>query len=156
MRNIFLEKSYPNCGGETSPRPFSGKLNWAYLWIYSLKCYTVCFYRVTSWGLSKYTKTKLRTTCFHLILTFFETVSLPHFPYNFWKKVFLLLCSINWQNFIVWLPLLCEILDNMCIAIVCKTGCDVMNFEFILIFLIKPFFLHHQNVVTKTLISWRR
>ena len=27
---------------------------------------------------------------------------------------------IDWPNFIVWLPLLCEILDNMCIAIVCK------------------------------------
>ena len=27
MRNIFLEKSYTKCGGETSPRPFSKKLN---------------------------------------------------------------------------------------------------------------------------------
>ena len=26
MKNIFLEKSYTKCGGETSPRPFSGKL----------------------------------------------------------------------------------------------------------------------------------
>ena len=26
MRNIFLEKSYTKCDGETSPRPFSGKL----------------------------------------------------------------------------------------------------------------------------------
>ena len=26
MRNIFLEKSYAKCGGETSPRSFSGKL----------------------------------------------------------------------------------------------------------------------------------
>ena len=25
MRNIFLEKSYTKCGGETSPRPFSEK-----------------------------------------------------------------------------------------------------------------------------------
>ena len=24
MRNIILEKSYTKCGGETSPRPFSG------------------------------------------------------------------------------------------------------------------------------------
>ena len=28
-----------------------------------------------------------------------------------------------------WLHLLCEILGNMCIAIVCEPGCDVMNFE---------------------------
>ena len=26
IRNIFLEKSYTKCGGETSPRPFSEKL----------------------------------------------------------------------------------------------------------------------------------
>ena len=26
MRNIFLEKPYTKCGGETSPRPFSEKL----------------------------------------------------------------------------------------------------------------------------------
>ena len=25
MRNIFLEKSYSKCGGETSPEPFSEK-----------------------------------------------------------------------------------------------------------------------------------
>ena len=25
IRNIFLEKSYANCGGETSPRPFFKK-----------------------------------------------------------------------------------------------------------------------------------
>ena len=38
----------------------------------------------------------------------------------------------------------------MCIAIVCKPGCDVKNFEIKPIFLIKPFFLHDQKVVTKT------
>ena len=66
--------------------------------------------------------------------------SLPawsHFPHNFWRKIFILICSINWPNFIVWLLLLCEVLGNMCIAIVCKPGCDVMNFEVNLTFLIK-------------------
>ena len=57
---------------------------------------------------------------------------------------------INWPNFIVWLRLLCEILGNMSIAIVCKPGCDVMNFEDNLIFQIKQFFLHDQKVVPKT------
>ena len=38
----------------------------------------------------------------------------------------------------------------MCIAIVCKQGCDGLNFEVNLIFLIKHFFLHDQKVVTKT------
>ena len=41
--------------------------------------------------------------------------------------------------------LLCKISGNMCIAIVCKPGCDVMNFEVNLVFLIKPFFLHGQK-----------
>ena len=64
--------------------------------------------------------------------------------------MFLLLNSINWPNFIVWLPLLCEILGNMCITIVYKTGCDVIDFEVNLIFLIKPFYLPNQKVVIKT------
>ena len=51
----------------------------------------------------------------------------------------------------VWLPLLCEMLRNMCIAIVYKPRCDVMNFEVSLIFLIKPFFLHDQKSREKNL-----
>ena len=79
-----------------------------------------------------------------------ELVTLPHFLHNFWRKVFILLCSINWRNFIVWLLLLCEILGNMCIGIVCKPVCDVINFDVNLIFLIKLFFLHDQTAVRKT------
>ena len=37
---------------------------------------------------------------------------------DFWIKICLLLYCINLPNFIVWLPLLCEILSNMRIAIV--------------------------------------
>ena len=33
-----------------------------------------------------------------------------------------------------------EILHNMCIAIVCQPGCNVINFEINSVFLIKPFF----------------
>ena len=43
------------------------------------------------------------------------------------------------------MPLLYEILGNMSIAILGKPGCDVMNFEVNLIFLIKPFFVHDQS-----------
>ena len=42
MKNVFLEKSYATCGGENIPRLFFKKQNWAYLWINSLKFYTVC------------------------------------------------------------------------------------------------------------------
>ena len=67
-------------------------------------------------------------------------VSPPHFVYDFSRKMFLMLHSINWPNFIVWLPLLLEILGIMFIAIVCFPGCDVIDFEINLIFQIKPFF----------------
>ena len=46
-------------------------------------------------------------------------VSPAHFVYDFSTEIFLMLCSINWPNFIVWLPLLLEILGNMYITIVC-------------------------------------
>ena len=39
LRNIFLEKSYTKCFGETFPRPFSKKSKLAYLWINILKFY---------------------------------------------------------------------------------------------------------------------
>ena len=35
------------------------------------------------------------------------------------EKMFLIIFSINRLNFIVWLPLLLEILANMCITIIC-------------------------------------
>ena len=72
MRNIFFEKTYTKCGGEAIPRPFSKNQSWAYLWINSLKFYTVCFYCNPSWGLSKYIGTKLQTTCIYLIKTFLK------------------------------------------------------------------------------------
>ena len=65
--------------------------------------------------------------------------SVPDFMYNFFKKMFLMLYSVNWPNFIAWLTLLFKILVNMCIAFVCQPGCVVIDFEVNLIFLIKPF-----------------
>ena len=67
-------------------------------------------------------------------------VFLPHFMNNFSWKMFQILYSINWKSFIVWFPLLLEILGSMCIAIICYPGWDVINFEINLIFLIKQFF----------------
>ena len=67
-------------------------------------------------------------------------VSPPHFVDDFPRKMLLVLHSINWPNFIVWLPLLLEILGNMCITIVCWPGCDVIKFEIDLIFLMKLFY----------------
>ena len=64
MRNIFLEKSYTKCDGETIPTPLSKKSKLSYLWINSLKFCGICFDCMPSSGLSKYIGTKLRTTCF--------------------------------------------------------------------------------------------
>ena len=44
-------------------------------------------------------------------------VSPAHFVYDFATKMFLMLYPINWSNFTARLPLLLEILGNMCIAI---------------------------------------
>ena len=63
MKNIILEKSYAKYGGETSPRRFSGKLKLS-ISLDMLKLYTVCFYCISNWGLSKYIETKLQNTCF--------------------------------------------------------------------------------------------
>ena len=58
--DIFLEKSFTKCDGETIPRPFFkiSKLK---------KVYTVCFYCMPSSTISKYTEAKLQTTCVYLI-----------------------------------------------------------------------------------------
>ena len=89
-----------------------------------------------------------------------------HLVPDFSRKIFLKLCSINWPNFIAWLPLLLDKMVEcwinvwlngwvfgydlnefeshcshlMFIAIVRWPGCDVINFEITLIFLIKLFF----------------
>ena len=54
-------------------------------------------------------------------------VSLPHFEYDFSRKMFPIWCFINSPDFIFWLPLLFEILCNMCIVIVSYPACDAIN-----------------------------
>ena len=51
------------------PGPFLGNQKWPCLWINSLKLFTVCFYWVICWRLSKYIETKLQATCFYLKLS---------------------------------------------------------------------------------------
>ena len=60
-------------------------------------------------------------------------VSSVYFVYNFSRNMFLMLYSINWPSFIVWLPLLLEILGNISDQAV---------------------FIHAQKLKTKTEISW--
>ena len=62
-------------------------------------------------------------------------------------KMFLLLYSITWPNFIVWLPLLQDILGNIFNVIVSQVVKP--SFEINIIFLIKRFLLHDQKIKTK-------
>ena len=78
-------------------------------------------------------------------------ISPAHFVHDFSTKMFPMLYFINWPNFIVWLPLLREILGGMCTATVCSPGCDVINFKINMIFLIKPFFIYDQKGQDKNL-----
>ena len=52
MRNIFLEKSYKECGGETIPRSFSIKSKLSISPDQSKVSYN--FFYMPSWGLLKY------------------------------------------------------------------------------------------------------
>ena len=69
-----------------------------------------------------------------------EQASAPNSGYDFSRKVFLMLYSVNQLEFTVWLLLLLEILDNMCIVVTCSSVCDVINFETKLSVLINPFY----------------
>ena len=156
MINIFLEKSCAKCGGETIARPSSKNWKLDIFPIDGLKFYTCCFFLCQIEGYSNILTLSCRPFVFCLILSFFkkqkgglELFSLSHFLHDFWRKTFILLCFINCPNFIAWLPFLCEILGNTCIAIVYEPGPDVINFEINLIFLIKPIFLNDQKVKTK-------
>ena len=124
----FLLKNHTqNVVKKLFPDSYLKSQNWAYLWINIVKFKTVCFYFTLIWGLSKYSEIELAAD--HLLLpniklfkktiSSLELISLPHCLHNFWRKIFLLLYSINWPNFIAWLPLIREILSNMCIVIVC-------------------------------------
>ena len=59
----------------------------------------------------------------------------------FSRKMLNILYPINWPHFIVLLPLVLQILGNICIAIACSPGCHTMSIklEISLLFLIKLF-----------------
>ena len=125
--------------------------NWAYLWIPHFIQFVLLYGELGTFEIY-WNQAADHLLLPHINLFFFlkkkkrslELVSLPYFLHDYLRKIFILLYSINWPNSIIWLPLLRQILSNMCIVIVCAAGCDVN-----LIFLIKPFILHDQKVKTK-------
>ena len=116
MRSTFLEISYTKYGGETIHKPFSKNSKFSIS--LDLGFYNVYFYCMSSWGLSKYFRKSCRFHAFTSLKAFLknkrnlELVSLASFLHNFWKKIFLLLYSINWPYFNCWLSLLHEIFIN--------------------------------------------
>ena len=72
MRNIFAEKSYTKCGGETIPRPFSKRLKLSIFLDQESKVLYSLFLSYAKLRTSKYTETKLQTICFYLIQYFFK------------------------------------------------------------------------------------
>ena len=129
MRSIFLEKSYTKCGRETSPRP---PLDQQYEISYSL---LLLYIKVEEY------QNILKN---HFLLPQnkrgLELISLSHFLHDFSRKIFLTLYSINWPNFIAWLPLLQEILCNIIfLVIIYFPVYDVINFEITLAFLSSHF-----------------
>ena len=118
MRKAFIQNSCKKWGRETSSRSL------------------FVFWERFIWDKSKWSAADLLEK---------GLVSRSQFVYDFSGKMFLILYSINWLNFIVRLFLLLETRGNVCIAVVYFPSCNVINFEINLIFLIKPFFYMTKN-----------
>ena len=117
MRNIFLENHFKNVWEKLFPDSFLKNQNQAYLWINSLKLYTVFFIVCQVQDYQNILKLSCRPL-FKKTKIGPELVSLPYlsmiFEENYLSRNILLP-----PDFIVWLPLLHEILGNICIVIVC-------------------------------------
>ena len=69
---FFSKNHAQNVVEKLVPGPSMKNYKCPYLWINGLKFYTVCFYFMANWELSKNIETKLQNTCFQLILSFFK------------------------------------------------------------------------------------
>ena len=98
MRNIFLEKLCAKYGGETSPRSFSEKLKLSISstqWPKVLYCLFLLHLKWRAIEIYWNEAADLHIRLFKKIKRGLELISLPHFLPNFWRKIFLLLYSIN-------------------------------------------------------------
>ena len=69
MRKIFSKNHTQKVVEKLVPDPFLENKNSAYLCINSIDVYTVCFYCIPSWVLSKHIEIKLQATWLYLILS---------------------------------------------------------------------------------------
>ena len=124
--NVFLQKSCRKWGRETSSRPLFvflksfiwGKSKWS---VASFQSLSIVLNLVNN--KNKIYKSLEYWSRDMLNFDFLEKglgiASLSYFGYGFLGKMFLMLYSFNWPNFIAWLPLLLQISVNMCMAIIC-------------------------------------
>ena len=82
-----MKNQAPNVVEKPFPDPFLKTQNLTYLWINSLKFYTICFYCMQSCGLSKYIETPLAFMSYEVFFKKtkrgLKLVSLPHFLHDF-------------------------------------------------------------------------
>ena len=120
MRNIFLEKWYTECSGETIPWPFSKKSKLSI----SLDQQSKVLYGLfLLYARLRTIKIYWNWATYHLLLPymklFFQSESgtslTVSFSASFFKKKKFILYSITRPNFIVWLPLLRERYWAICV-----------------------------------------
>ena len=120
MRNIFLEKWYTECSGETIPWPFSKKSKLSI----SLDQQSKVLYGLfLLYARLRTIKIYWNWATYHLLLPymklFFQSESgtslTVSFSASFFKKKKFILYSITRPNFIVWLPLLRERYWTICV-----------------------------------------
>ena len=119
MLNIFLKKLCTKCGGEISPKLFSRKTKLSI----SLDQHSDIVYSLLlSYVQVEENENIMKLNCFYIIWRIsrikkksWDSVSCS-FSAWFLKKTILTIYSVNWLNFIIWLSLLLNILDNMCIV----------------------------------------
>ena len=130
MKNIFLEKSFTKCGGETRLRTFFKILKLSI----SLDQQSEDSYSFHFLSKSKTTKTYWNYVPNHLLLL---DIRLFEKQKQIWNKfpclIFCMIFEIKYlhcidrPNFIVWLPLFVQVSGNMFLVIVCVLACAVIN-----------------------------
>ena len=123
MGKIFMKKYYWKCVGETSPRLFSEKSKLSISLDQNFD--TVCFYCISLFRTARiYWNKSIDQFLLPHISTktkrSLELVFLPRFLKDFFLKK---------QNFVIWLPLLLEILYNICIVVISFPVHDAINAE---------------------------
>ena len=88
----FFRNHTQNVVEKIAPGPFLKNGNWVYLWINSLKFYTVILYYMSKSRTTKICKVLTSLVLPHINLfkktkIGLELVSLPHFLHGFWKKI---------------------------------------------------------------------